>query len=287
MTSRSRLPISTIVLTLNEEENIADCLASVAEWTGELFVVDSGSTDDTLVRVEPFGATVVHHPWEDYAAQRNWAQDTLPLQYEWVLHLDADERVAPDLVAALHDFFAGETNRHTAGVMVKRRTFFMGRCIRYGGHYPSWHTRLFRKTAGRCEEQLYDQHFVVNGTIARLDGNLDNILPSNLDVWLNRHLAWAEKEAENSRHALVSTALQVEAKPLGNPIQQRRWLKQNLFGRAPLLWRAFGYFFLRYFLLFGFLDGKEGLIFHFLQGCWFRFYVDAKIYEQQKVRGKE
>ncbi len=287
MTRRSRLPISTIVLTLNEEENIADCLASVAEWTGEIFVVDSGSTDDTLVRVEPFGATVVHHPWEDYAAQRNWAQDTLPLQYEWVLHMDADERVAPDLVATLHDFFAGEASHHTAGVMVKRRTFFMGRWIRYGGHYPSWHTRLFRKTAGRCEEQLYDQHFVVNGTIARLDGNLDNILPSNLDVWLTRHLAWAEKEAENSRHALVSTALQVEAKPLGNPIQQRRWLKQNLFGRAPFLWRAFGYFFLRYFLLFGFLDGKEGLIFHFLQGCWFRFYVDAKIYEQQKVRGKE
>jgi glycosyltransferase involved in cell wall biosynthesis len=286
MTTRPRLPISTIVLTLNEEANIADCLASVAEWTGEIFVVDSGSTDDTLARIEPFGATVVHHPWEHYAAQRNWAQDTLPLQYEWVLHLDADERVAPDLVAALYDFFAGEATRHTAGAMIKRRTFFMGRWIRYGGHYPSWHTRLFRKEVGRCEEQLYDQHFVVNGAITRLDGNLDNILPSNLDVWLNRHLAWAEKEAENSRHPATSTALQVHATPLGNPIQQRRWFKRTLFGRAPLFWRAFGYFFLRYFLLFGFLDGKEGLIFHFLQGCWFRFYVDAKIYEQQKVRSK-
>lgn len=282
MSTRPRLPISTIVLTFNEEENIVDCLASVAEWTGELFVVDSGSTDGTLTFPEQFGATVVHHPWEHYAAQRNWAQEHLPLHYEWVLHLDADERVAPDLVDALYAFFAGETIASTDGVMIKRRTYFMGRWIRHGGHYPSWHTRLFRKNAGRCEEQLYDQHFVVNGQTIELDGNLDNILPTNLDVWLARHVKWAQKEADNTVRASPNSAHQVQAKVWGNPIQQRRWFKRHFFGRAPMFWRAFGYFFLRYFLLLGFLDGKAGLIFHFLQGCWFRFYVDAKIYERER-----
>ncbi len=275
-----QLPVAVVILTYNEAQNLPDCLASVVGWAGQLFVVDSGSTDDTVVIAEELGASVVSHPFENYALQRNWAQDHLPFQYEWVLHLDADERVTPELQTAMHNFFATGQADHVNGAFFSRRTIFMGKWIRHGGHYPVYHTRLYRRDKGICELLPYDQHFLVKAPTVKLNGDVIDVLTTDLDTWSHRHIRWAGKE---SAYVLQNQEddRQLQASLLGTPIERRRWFKKHLFGRVPLLWRAFGYFLYRYILLRGFLDGTEGLIFHFLQGCWFRFYIDAKLYEKR------
>ena len=281
----SALPISAIVLTHNEEANLDACLRSLAGWAGEIWVVDSGSTDGTLEVARRHTDKIAGHPVENYARQRNWAAERLPLAHEWLFHIDADERATPELAASIARLFAAGPPREIDGAMCSRRTVFMGRPILHGGHYPVYHLRLLRRGRGRCEDRLYDQHFLADGPTARLAGDLLDVITADLTVWTQRHARWAELEAreqlEAERGGAAPGRRQVAATLSGTPIERRRWLRAS-YGRAPLFARAFGYFFLRYVLRRGFLDGPEGLIFHFLQGCWYRFLVDAKLFELRR-----
>ena len=158
-----------IALTYNEEAHLSDCLESVTSWASRLFVVDSASTDRPLEIARRFTSYVIHHPFNDYAQQRNWAQDHLPLRHAWVLHLDASERVTPELATALRRFFSEGHACRVNGALIARRTIFLGRWIRHGGHYPVYHTRLFRRAKGRCEERRYDQHFTVEPPLMQME----------------------------------------------------------------------------------------------------------------------
>ena len=277
------LPISVVFLTYNDEQLIEDGLKSVADWASEIIVVDSGSTDGTLDIVRRYTAHIAVHPFENYAAQRNWAQANIPLANEWVFHIDSDERVTPELYASLRQLFTGTQLDDIDGILFPRRTVFMGRWMRHGGHYPVYHLRLYRKSRGQCEERLYDQHYTVPGAVIKAHGDLIDVISTSLDGWMQRHVRWAGLEVQQQLRAEV-VATQVEGKLTGTPIERRRWLKRFVFGRVPLFTRVFAYFFYRYFLRLGFLDGTEGLIFHFLQGCWFRFYIDAKLWEARQAQ---
>jgi len=245
------------------------------------FVVDSFSTDRTPEIARAQGAIFTQHVFENYAAQRNWSQDNLPIDTPWILHLDADERLTPELVSEINAAME-HPSPETAGFLLRKRTIFMGRWIRHGGHYPSYHLRLFRAGNGMCEDRLYDQHFIVRGRVGKLQHDYLDVVASTLSSWSIRHARWAEMEA---RELLSSGAQgnQVDPDLFGNPIQRRRWWR-NMYARGPLFRRACLYWCYRYFFRLGFLDGKEGLIFHFLQGFWFRFLVDAMIYERNKPR---
>jgi glycosyltransferase involved in cell wall biosynthesis len=269
--------LSVVILTLNEERNLPSCLESLAGLNYRLFVVDSGSKDRTVEIATEFGATILTHPFENYSAQRNWSQTHLSIQTEWILHLDADERLTPELVAEINHTLA--SSPVADGFMLRKRTFFMGRWIRHGGHYPSYHLRLFRRHKGRCEQRLYDQHFLVDGEVARLAHDYIDIVAADIDTWTLRHARWAAAEA---REFLAPRGTdQIRAALLGNPIERKRWLRQSVYESAPLFLRAFLYFVYRYIIRLGFLDRKQGLIFHFLQGCWFRLLVDCHIYSQR------
>jgi glycosyltransferase involved in cell wall biosynthesis len=272
--------LSVVVLAYNEEVNLPACLASLEGLACELFVVDSGSTDRTRDIAAAAGATVVEHPFDNYSAQRNWAQQNLPLRTDWVLHLDSDERLTPELVAEINAMLRNPP-AGVDGFLFRKRTVFMGRWIRHGGHYPAYHLRLFRKSRGRCEHRLYDQHFVVPGKTVALRHDYIDVLTSDLNQWTTRHLRWAELEAREVL-ARERSADRVRADAFGDPIQRRRWLRESFYARWPLFARAFFYWIYRYFFRLGFLDGREGLVFHFLQGCWFRFMIDAKIHELRK-----
>ncbi len=283
-----RIPVSIIVLTHNEESNIEPCLLSIVEWAGEVFVVDSGSTDRTLEIAARYTDKIIHHPFENYSRQRNWAQANLPLTYNWVFHIDADERVSPGLVTGLREFLINNTSaEQIAGLLVRRRIEFMGRHIKHGGIYPTYHCRIFRKQLGRCEDREYDQHFLVDGPVARIEADLIEVTASSLFSWTARHNRWAQMEAqhlmkniENAQSGLVKPSL------AGSPIERRRWLRASVYERSPMFLRSFMYFFVRYFLRGGFLDGIPGLIYHVLHGFWFRFYVDACHYEMKRNRGE-
>lgn len=271
--------LAIILLTHNEESKLPDCLESVAGLGDETFVVDSGSTDRTVEIALAAGATVVEHPFENYAAQRNWAQQHLPIRSQWVLHLDADERPTPELVDEILRTLR-QPSVEVDGFLLRRRTVFMGRWIRHGGHYPSYHLRLFRRGKGSCEERRYDQHFIVDGDVARMKNDYIDVVMSDLTSWSHRHVGWAKQEAKEMLDGR-GRARQVRERLLGSPIERRRWMRVRLYGRAPMFTRALAYWAYRYLFRLGFLDGREGLIFHFLHGFWYRFLVDAMIHESR------
>jgi len=274
--------LSVIILTYNEEANLPACLKSLRGLECEVFVVDSGSTDRTVEIAKAAGATVVVHPFEHYAAQRNWAQSHLPLSNEWVLHIDAGERVTPELAESLSRFFSSGPPDEIDGLLVVRRTIFLGRWLRHGAMYPVYHLRAFRKNKGWCEDRQNDQHFVVDGNVHKLNGDLLDTITEDLDSWTLRHVRWARLEADElMRRRPVGSSSGVRARLNGNPIERRRWLR-NIYYRMPLFVRALGFFCYHYFFRLGFLDGIEGLIFWTLRGFWYRFYLDAKLYEARR-----
>lgn len=157
----------------------------------------------------------------------------------------------------------------------------MGRWIKYGGHYPTYHTVLFKKHAGFCEIKKYDQHFKVDGKLLKLKGDIIDVITDSLFNFTARHNKWSDLEAADQFAGLTNKDQIIKGRFFGNSIQRRRYLKA-VYEKLPLFVRPVFYFFIRYFLRLGFLDGKQGLIFHFLQGFWFRFLIDAKVVEKQK-----
>lgn len=272
------LPLSIIILTYNEESNILACLDSLQGLNAGIFVVDSFSTDQTTAILKKRSIAFVQHPFRNYALQRNWAQENCPFEAEWVLHLDAGERATPELVQWLNTQF--DPNGLSDGFMFSRRTVFMNRWIRHGGHYPNYHLRLFRRTKGSCEHKAYDQHFVCAGRVQQAPPKTDIIdhVANNLSGFTASHTRWAILEALERVRA-QGQAGEVTPRLGGTPIERQRWLKTRVFDKTPLFLRAFLYFLYRYVLRLGMLDGAPGVVFHFLQGCWFRFLVDAMTLE--------
>ncbi len=162
----------------------------------------------------------------------------------------------------------------------------MGRWIRHGGYYPTWLLRVFRHEVGRCESLQMDEHIILDhGATVRLHADIIDRNNKDLTFWTDKHNSYASREVRDilESHGKVSTGNPVLQASLGVGEQAhgKRWIKTNVYLRMPLFLRPMLYFVYRYFLQFGFLDGKEGLIFHFLQAFWYRFLVDAKLYEKR------
>jgi glycosyltransferase involved in cell wall biosynthesis len=273
--------LSIILLTKDEESNLAVSLTSLKSLGAEVFVVDSGSTDQTVPIAKQAGCQVFEHPWENYAKQLNWALENLPITTPWIMRLDADERLTPELVEELKQILP-QTPKDISGYQVKRRVFFMGRWIRHGGYYPTWLLRVWRTGTGTCEQRYMDEHILLStGKVINLKHDIIDENQKGLGFWIGKHNSYADREVKD----LLNTASHTSTNLLRGQFSQasrRRWVKTNLYGRSPLFLRAFLYFLMRYTIGLGFLDGVEGLIFHFFQGFWYRFLVDAKIYELKR-----
>jgi glycosyltransferase involved in cell wall biosynthesis len=282
--------LSVVILTLDEERNLPACLQSLDGLDAEVFVVDSGSTDETVRVAKEAGGHVCHHEFENYAAQRNWTFENLPIGTPWTLCLDADERLTPELRQEITECISIPAGGPD-GYMMKRRTYFLGKWVRHGGQYPAYHLRLFKTGKGRCENRLYDQHFLVEGRVASLKHDYIDIITADLSSWIDRHNRWASLEAseilsQKSRQQRVQENI-VVPDLFGTPIQRKRFLRSIVYQNFPLFLRPFLFWIYGYVFRVGFLDGMPGLIFHTLQRFWFRFLVDAKIYEQRTNSRRE
>ena len=284
-----KLPISTVILTHNEELNIKHCLESVSGWVREIVVVDSGSTDETVAIARKYGAKVVTHEFVNQAEQFNWALDSVPIAGDWILRLDADEYVLPELRDEIAEAIT-TAPLEVNGFEMKRRVYFWGRWIRHGGYYPTWLLRLFRAGKGYSELRAMDEHIVMTeGRVEKLEHDFVDENRKGLSFWVDKHNRYATREAEEiiatkyEQNTNIRNYKKLEGQALRVPSGQagrKRKIKMSFYYKLPLFLRAFLYFIYRYIFRLGFLDGIKGLIFHFLQGFWYRFLVDSKIYEK-------
>jgi glycosyltransferase involved in cell wall biosynthesis len=191
------LALSIVILTRDEEHNLPACLASLRGLDAEVFVVDSGSTDRTLEIARAAGCKVVQHPFESHAAQLNWALDNLPIVTPWVMRLDADESLTPELAEEIAERLP-ELPDDVTGLLVKRRVYFWGRWIRHGGYYPTWLLRIWRTGRARCEQRWMDEHMVVGGgRTLRLDHDLIDENHKGLTFWTDKHNRYADREVND------------------------------------------------------------------------------------------
>jgi len=278
-----KIPISAVILTYNEEKNIEKCLKSVFDWAEEIWVIDSYSTDKTLEIAKRYTDKICQHKFENHIEQWEWALKNLPIKNEWILGLDADHTVSEELKQELTEIFKSSVI-DADGFYVKRKQFFLGRWIRFGGYYPKYLLKIFKKDKVIFDKnELVDHHFYIKTKTRKLKGSIteDNINERDLSFWLQKHIRYAELQAKEYINKAHNQSA-IPPKFFGQPDARTLFIK-NIYIKIPLFMRALFYFVYRYFFCFGFLDGREGLIFHFLQGFWYRFMIDAFICQYKKT----
>jgi glycosyltransferase involved in cell wall biosynthesis len=275
------LPVSAIIAVRNEASNLPRCLASLRE-IGEVYVIDSQSTDDTVEIARSFGAKVMQFHYQGgWPKKRQWAMDSLPLLHDWILLLDADESLSPELTEEIR---AAIQDPRYDGFHVALRIYFLGRELRHSGA-SFYKLSLFRRGKGRYECRLKDQdasmadmevheHVVVEGRTAKLKSPVLHHNYASLSHYIRKHDAYSNWEAKvwlnaNSSPDALAPSL------TGTQAQRRRWLRRNFFA---LPGSSLAFFLYKYFFRLGFLDGIPGLIYCCFQGIQF-FHIKAKIYE--------
>ena len=279
--------IAVMILTYNESIHLARALRHIEALAREVFVIDSYSTDDTVEIARSFGAEVLQHPFQNQARQFQWAMDNVPVTAQWVMRLDADEIIEADLcreiVARLPSLPPDVT-----GIYLNRKTIFQGRFIRHGGRYPLMLLRAWRRGKARMEDRWMDEHiYLLEGRSVAFSGGFADDNLNDLAYFTEKHNNYASREAldvVNRRLNLWELEPGVLAGESGKrQAGIKRLMKEKVFNRMPFQLSALTYFLYRYIVRLGFLDGSEGLVYHVLQGFWYRFLVGAKVREIEKA----
>ena len=225
---------------------------------------------------------VVQHEFVNHAKQFQWALDTLPIKTGWIMRLDADEYPLPKLVAEIR-IRLSVLSTDIAGINLKRRHIFQGRWIKHGTRYPLVLLRIWRTGKGRIEQRWMDEHIVLTeGSSVTFEHDFCDHNLNDISWWTNKHNHYATREAIdllNRKYHLFSVDDVVTKKGALTQTSLKRFIKENIYNRMPAFSGSVLYFFYRYFIRLGFLDGKAGFVYHFLQGFWYRFLVEAKVTE--------
>lgn len=278
---------SFIILTFNEEEHLPRLLESVKGLNASIYICDSGSTDATLEIAETYGATVLYNKFETHPKQWHFALNNFKINTPWIIGLDADQVILPELYQLLENFKNAEVSENVNGIYFNRKNYFKGRWLKHGGYFPKYLLKMFRAGIGYSDlNENMDHRFIVPGeTLVWKKGYLkeENLKENNISFWIDKHNRYsnqvAVEEFERKRALRTQT---IQPRLFGSPDQRIMYFK-GIWWNMPLFVRPFLYFFYRYFIKLGFLDGKQGLIFHFLQAQWFRFLVDVKIDELEQA----
>lgn len=277
---------SFLILSFNDEMHIGRLLESIRPLGAEVFILDSGSTDNTLNVSLAHGATFQYHPFENHPKQWNKALHCFEITTPWIVALDADQVLSPELLNLLEHFDPDE-DPDLNGIYFNRKNYYQGRWIRHGGYYPFYMLKMFRRSLG-CSDlnENMDHRFLVPGkTKIWTRGYLieENLKESKIQFWLDKHGRYSDLLAREEVERMMKIRSQVlKPRLLGNPDEQKAILKM-LWWKLPRFLRPLLYFSYRMIIQCGFLDGRTGIIFHFLQGFWFRLIVDLKIEEILKA----
>jgi len=284
------IPLSVLVTTRNEEANVERCLRSVHGFADQVFVLDSESTDGTVEIARKYAEvqTLAYDHSRIIPWIFQWGLDNLPLRNDWMLILEADQAVTPALREEIAALLARPEAVREDGFYIRRRQIFRGKPLRFGGYGSKVLLKLFRRSRSGLDPVEQDTRVYVRGPVGRLRAPLEewNVKEDSIQFYLQKHLRYAEAFArEEFARRRGDTPWKTTPRLFGTPDERILWMKSRYY-RMPLYVRPFLYFLYRYFFLLGILDGKTGLVFHFLQAFWFRLVIDIRLEELIKGEGR-
>lgn len=270
------MKIVAIILTFNEAKHIKRCIDSISSTVDKIYVIDSFSTDNTKNISIDSGAIFLCNKFINHSLQFNWALNQLDKDTDWVLRIDADEYLTPELAYEIKHKVA-KLDHLINGVYLSRRIIFLGKLLRYGGIFPNKVIRLFKYGYGQCDYRWMDERIKVEGKVTFFKNNLIDKNLNSLSWWIQKHNNYSSKEVLemlNAKYNIIKGDKIFSLEKCN--YRALKFNKRQLYNLLPIFSRSFTYFIYRYFLRLGFLDGYEGLAFHFLQGLWYRFLTDLK-----------
>jgi glycosyltransferase involved in cell wall biosynthesis len=269
--------ISILILTKNEQQDLLDCLKSVA-WSDDIHVYDSMSTDETLTIAKQFGATITQRPFDNWAAHQNWGLKNIPFKHPWVFYIDADERMTPELVQAVQTAAVAEKN--VVAFRVQRRDFFMETWLKHVQTSP-FYMRLFRPEKMRYE-RLVNPVSVADGPVGQITGYLDHFpFSKGIGHWIERHNGYSHFEAQQIiSNRKAGEGFSVLKAFTGKDFHTRRYHQKEFFYRLPF--RPLAKFLLLYVAKRGFMDGRAGLTYVFLQSIY-EYFIVLKVRELENT----
>lgn len=272
--------LTAIILTLNEESNIEACIQSIQGFASRVVVVDSGSSDRTLELAKALGADTYTNPFTYYAAQFNWGIDHTEITTKWILRLDADERFTPAVCTHCEALMQQHADDDVNGIVIESDFYFLGRQMKHGGSKKR-KIMVFKTGVGRIEDRKRDAHSVIStGTTVSIKERFLHYDFKDLTSYINRYNWYSIRELQDYQAYQDGATYDVNTDP---QLRKHRKKKFTIYYRAPMFLRAWLWFVYKYYFRLGFLDGREGYLYCFFENYWYRFLVDAKIYEQQKT----
>lgn len=270
--------LTVLILAMNEEKNIVDCINSVRPIAKRIVVIDSYSQDNTVDLAHEAGADVIQNHWINYSTQFNFGIENAGIKTKWVLRLDADERLTPESLKELGELLEKHGNTDVNGIILRFEVVFLGKKLRHGGIYPFRKLCAFKLGKGHMENRHMDEHIILDEgrSVEMTTDSLHNDY-KDLSAWIDKHNKYSTREVLDFFNDSAA-----EYQNLNRTAKIKRFIKFNVYYKLPMGLRAHLYYIYRYYFRLGLLDGKEGRIFCFLQAYWYRFLVDAKIYESRK-----
>lgn len=269
--------ITAIILTKNEEINIKDCIESIKSITKRIVVIDSFSTDRTVEIAKSCGAEVYQNKFINYAKQYMYGVEIAKIDTIWTLRIDADERLTDESALELEELCNKNNLTNVCGITLRFKKNFLGKDLYHGGVYPWKKMNCYKTRYGTIEDRSMDEHIILSkGDVVEMKKDSLHFDFKNLEYFINKHNWYSSRETIDYFENLKSPQKKDE-------LDTKTWIKMNIYYKLPIGLRSYIYYLYRYYLKLGFLDGKEGQIYAFLQAYWYRYLVDAKIYECKKM----
>lgn len=267
--------ITALILTKNEEINIKECIESISNMVKRIVVIDSYSTDKTIEIAHACGAEVFQHPFENYAKQYMYGVEVAKPKTVWMLRIDADERFTQESSAELEKLCNENMKSNVNGITLRFKKNFLGKDLYHGGVYPWKKMNCYKTKYGAIENRNMDEHIILSeGQIIEMKNDCLHFDFKNLEFFVDKHNWYSSREAlDYFEHKGKKGEKEV--------LDLKTWIKMNVYYKLPISLRAHIYYVYRYYIKAGFLDGTEGKIYAFLQAYWYRYLVDAKIYEKE------
>jgi len=269
--------LTIIILTYNESVHIERAIKSVSGWADKIIVLDSYSKDDTVEKAKNLHAEVIFRKFDNYKNQREYAIEYVKDKTEWLLFLDADEYLTEELKS---EIIQAIKDKNVNGFYLARRFIFMNKWIKWGGYYPIYLLRLFRPEHAYLYRTI-NEHVIIVGDKKYLQHDLIHHDLKSISDWIDKHNLYANYEAKELLDFRMNKENVLQVKFGSTQSERKNWIRYKIWNKLPTSFMPFCYFTYRYFFKLGFLDGKAGFIFHFLQCFWFWLLIDVKFSEMK------